>query len=248
MAEIIVGRNNVYAALEAGKSLSKIYIAEGSRINYQSLFKLAGETGCPWQFVPRKKLDELAQGLNHQGIVAESVPWKYCDLGDLLAGLDPAKNPLLLMLAGVEDPHNFGALLRAGECAGIDGIIIPKRRSVQLTAAVARVSMGAIETVPVCRVGNLAQTVDLLKKNGFWLAAADMDGENYWQVDWDFPAVLILGGEGGGIPRLLREKSDYIVSIPTYGRISSLNVAVAGAVLLYEIRRQGIMRHGIPGN
>ena len=186
----------------------------------------------------REKLEELARDLNHQGVIAEIAAWRYWELDELVQGLDISANPVLLMLAGVEDPHNLGALLRSGECAGVAGVILPKRRSAQLTGTVARVSMGAIESVPVCRVGNLAQTLEILKDKGFWVAAADMDGENYWGVDWNFPVVLILGSEGKGVPRLLREKSDYTVSIPTLGRVNSLNVSVAGAVILYEILRQ----------
>lgn len=238
MPEYIAGRNNVMAALEGEGSLTKIFVAKGIRGNLQPLLNLAREKGCPLQFVPREKLEEMARGLNHQGVLAEIAAWRYYDLEELLSGLDISTNPILLMLAGVEDPHNLGALLRSGECAGVDGVILPKRRSAQLTGTVARVSMGAIESVPVCRVGNLSQTLDTLKGKGFWIAAADMDGENYWGVNWDFPLVLILGSEGKGVPRLLREKSDYTVSIPTLGTVNSLNVSVAGAVILYEILRQ----------
>jgi len=248
MPELIAGRNNVMAALEAERSLTKIYVSKSIRGNMQPLLSLAREQGCPLQFVPREKLDEMAKGLNHQGVLAETAAWQYFELDQLLAGLDVKDNPILLLLAGVEDPHNLGALLRSGECAGVDGIILPMRRSAQLTATVARVSMGAIETVPVCRVGNLAQTLDLLKKKGFWVAAADMGGQNYWQVKWDFPVVLVLGSEGSGVPRLLREKSDYVVSIPTRGRVNSLNVSVAGAVLIYEILRQRVGHDGISDN
>ncbi|MDD4769612.1 MAG: 23S rRNA (guanosine(2251)-2'-O)-methyltransferase RlmB [Eubacteriales bacterium] len=248
MSELIAGRNNVMAALEGERSLTKILVSRSIRGNMQPLLNLAKERGCPLQFVPREKLDELAKGLNHQGILAETAAWKYYDLDELLANLDVNDNPILLLLAGVEDPHNLGALLRSGECAGVDGVILPKRRSAQLTETVARVSMGAIESVPVCRVGNLAQTVDTLKTKGFWVAAADMGGQNYWQVKWDFPVVLILGSEGSGVPRLLKEESDYIVSIPTRGRVNSLNVSVAGAVLVYEILRQRIASDGLSDN
>ena len=248
MSELIAGRNNVMAALEGERSLTKILVSKSIRGNMQPLLNLAKEKGCPLQFVPKEKLDEMAKGLNHQGVLAETAAWQYYELDQLLAGLDVKDNPILLLLAGVEDPHNLGALLRSGECAGISGIIIPKRRSAQLTATVARVSMGAIETVPVCRVGNLAQTLDILKEKGFWVAAADMDGQNFWQVKWDFPAVLILGSEGSGVPRLLKEKSDYIVSVPTLGRVNSLNVSVAGAVLIYEILRQRMASDGISDN
>jgi 23S rRNA (guanosine2251-2'-O)-methyltransferase len=248
MSEIIAGRNNVMAALEGERSLTKILVSRSIRGNIQPLLNLAKERGCPLQFVPREKLDEMAKGLNHQGILAEAAAWKYYSLDELLADLDISANPILLLLAGVEDPHNLGALLRSGECAGVDGVILPKRRSAQLTETVARVSMGAIESVPVCRVGNLAQTLDALKARGFWVAAADMEGDNFWQVKWNFPVVLILGSEGSGVPRLLKEKSDYIVSIPTRGRVNSLNVSVAGAVLVYEMLRQRIAPDGISDN
>lgn len=249
MAELVAGRNNVMAALEAERPIIRLFVANGVRGgNIQALVNLARARGCPVQFVPRQRLAEMAKGLNHQGILAETAAWQYADFDQLLASVDIAANPILLMLAGVEDPHNLGALLRTAECAGVSGVVLPERRSAQLTAAVARVSMGAIETVPVARVGNVIQAIAALKAKGYWVAAADMDGESYWQLDWKFPVVLILGGEGRGVPRLVKEKSDYLVSIPTRGRISSLNVSVAGAVLLYEILRQRIAANGIPNS
>lgn len=248
MSELIAGRNNVIAALEGDRSLTKIFVSKSIRGNLQAMLNLAKEKGCPVQFVPKEKLDEVAGGLNHQGIIAEAAAWRYYELNELLEALDMKAKPILLILAGVEDPHNLGALLRSGECAGAAGVILPGRRSAQLTDTVARVSMGAIESIRVCRVGNLAQTIDVLKDAGFWIAAADMAGESYWQVNWDFPVALILGGEGNGVPRLLKEKSDYIVRIPTLGRVNSLNVSVAGAVLLYEMLRQRNSGHGLSDN
>jgi len=247
VSELIVGRNNVQAALQGERSLTKILISKSVRGNLQSLLNLAKERGCPVQFVPREKLDDISGGLNHQGIIAETAAWRYYELDELLAQIDIRANPILLILDGVEDPHNLGALLRSGECAGISGVILPRRRSAQLTETVARVSMGAIESIRVARVGNLAQTLDALKEVGFWIAAADMSGQSFWQVKWDFPVALILGGEGSGVSRLLKEKSDYVVSIPTLGKVNSLNVSVAGAVLLYEMLRQR-KPNGIPGS
>ena len=246
VSELIAGKNNVMAALEGERSLTKILVSNTMRGNLQPLINLAREKGCPVQFVPREKIDEASNGLNHQGIIAESAAWKYHELDELLAGIDIKTNPILLILAGVEDPHNLGALLRTGECAGVAGVVIPKRRSVQLTDTVARVSMGAIESVKVARVGNLVQSLEALREAGYWIAAADMAGQSYWKVKWDFPVALILGGEGSGVPRLLKEKSDYTVSIPTHGRVNSLNVSVAGAVLLYEMLRQ--RSHGLSDN
>jgi 23S rRNA (guanosine2251-2'-O)-methyltransferase len=248
MSELIAGRNNVMAALEGDRSLNRILVSNSIRGNLQPLISLAKEKGCSVQFVPREKLDEVAGSINHQGIIAETAAWAYFELDELLAGIDIKTNPILLVLAGVEDPHNLGALLRTGECAGVAGVIIPKRRSVQLTDTVARVSMGAIESVKVARVGNLAQTLESLRQAGYWIAAADMSGQNYWTVKWDFPVALILGGEGGGVPRLLKEKSDYTVGIPTHGKVNSLNVSVAGAVLLYEMLRQRNSTHGLSDN
>lgn len=246
MSEVIAGRNNVMAALDGEGSLTKIYAAKNIRGNLQPLLALAREKGCPVQFVPREKLDEMAKGLNHQGIIAQAAAWRYHDLDEVLAGLNIKANPILLILAGVEDPHNLGALLRTAECVGAAAVLLPKRRSAQLTDTVARTSMGAIESVKVIRVGNLARTLEALKDAGFWIAAADMGGEEYWQVDWDFPVALILGGEGSGVPRLLLDKSDYVVKIPTMGKVESLNVSVAGAVLLYEMLRQRSSGFGLP--
>jgi 23S rRNA (guanosine2251-2'-O)-methyltransferase len=248
MTDLVAGRNNVIAALKGERPLTKILVAKSVRGNLQPLLNLAKEKGCPVQFVPREKLDSIAAGINHQGIIAEAAAWRYHELDELLAETDLKTNPILLILDGVEDPHNLGALLRTGECAGVAGVILPRRRSAQLTETVSRVSMGAIETIKVARVGNLAQTLDRLQDAGFWIAAADMSGQNFWQVKWDFPVALILGGEGSGVSRLLKEKSDYIVSIPTFGEINSLNVSVAGAVLLYEILRSRSQGHGISCN
>lgn len=248
MSELIAGRNNVIAALKGERPLNRVLVAKNTRGNLQSLLDLAKEQGCPVQFVPRQKLDNVAPDLNHQGFIAEIAAWQYHELEDILASTHKQHNPIILILDGVEDPHNLGALLRTAECAGVVGVIIPKRRSAQLTDTVARVSMGGIESVKVARVGNLAQAIKAVKDAGFWVAAADMAGENYWQVKWDFPVALILGGEGSGVSRLLKEKSDYIVSIPTLGQVDSLNVSVAGAVLLYEILRQRNPGHGLPDN
>lgn len=246
---VIAGRNNVMAALEGERSVVKILVAKTLKGNLEKLLNAAKAKGCPVQFVPREKVDEAAPGLNHQGIVAITAAWSYLELDELIAQQNMKENPVLLLLAGVEDPHNLGSLLRTSACAGVTGIIIPKRRSAQLTETVARVSMGAIETVPVARVGNLAQALERLKAAGFWAAAADMDGKSvYHKLAWNFPTVLILGGEGEGVPRLLKETSDYTISIPIHGRVGSLNVAVAGAVVLFEIKRQRDLAHELADN
>ncbi|MTI94250.1 MAG: 23S rRNA (guanosine(2251)-2'-O)-methyltransferase RlmB [Firmicutes bacterium] len=238
MSELIGGRNNVLAALKGRRTILKVLVAKNVRGNLQTLLNAARERGCPVQFVPREKLDEAAGEVNHQGVLAFTSAWEYVDLDHVLGEMDMSKNPVLLMLANVEDPHNFGSLLRSSDCAGVSCVIIPKRRSAQLNETVAKVSMGAVESVPVARVTNLAQALEYLKEKGFWIAAADMDGERYTDIKWDFPVVLVLGGEGTGVPRLLRQKSDYVASIPVLGTVESLNVSVAGAIMLYEIVRQ----------
>lgn len=239
MSEVIGGRNNVIAALEGGRSLNKILVSNHMRGKLETMLALARSRNCPVQYVPRQRLDQLAGNINHQGVVALAAAWQYLELDQLLAGLDLAQNPVLVMLAGVEDPHNLGALLRTCACAGVAGVIIPKRRSAQLNETVARVSMGGIEETPVCRVPNLARCLETLQKAGFWaVAAAPGQGEIYHRLSWDFPLVLILGGEGQGVPRLLLERSDYRVRIPTAGKIAALNVSVAGGILLFEILRQ----------
>ncbi len=236
---IITGKNNVMAALESGRSLNKILVGDYVRGNMGKLISLARSCKCPVQFVPRQRLDQMAGDLRHQGILAVAPPFRYWDIDEVLKPLDVNSNPILLMLAGVEDPHNLGSLLRSSACAGVSAVIIPNRRSVQLTDTAARVSMGGIEEVPVCRVTNLVSTLERLQQAGFWAAAAEPGaGQTYDSVDWNFPLVMVLGGEGQGVPRLLLEKCDYRVCIPVQGNISSLNVSVAGAVLLFEVLRQ----------
>lgn len=250
MSEVVGGRNNVMAALKGRRSLNKILVGNYVRGQLSGILSLAKSRDCPVQFVPRKRLDQVAGHVNHQGVVALAAPWRYWQLDQLLEKLTPEGNPLVVMLAGVEDPHNLGALLRTCACAGVAAIVIPKRRSAQLSDTVARVSMGGIEETPVCRVANLAASLAALQKAGFWAAAADnCQGEIYYQIKWDFPCVLILGSEGRGVPRLLLERSDYRVKIPMLGKISSLNVSVAGGVLLFEILRQRAEQgHGLPGS
>ncbi len=236
---MIGGRNNVMAALESGRSLNKILVGDYVRGNLEQLISLARSHNCPVQFVPRQRLDQVAGEVKHQGVVAFAPPVRYWDIDEVLASTDISANPILLMLAGVEDPHNLGSLLRTSACAGVSAVIIPSRRSAQLTDAAVRVSMGGSEEVPVCRVTNLVNTIEKLQQAGFWAAAADPKGkEVYDGVHWNFPLVMVLGGEGQGVPRLLLEKCDYRVIIPIQGRVSSLNVSVAGAVLLFEVLRQ----------
>ncbi|MBZ4655244.1 MAG: methyltransferase, TrmH family, group 3 [Peptococcaceae bacterium] len=239
--ELLFGRNPVLEALRAGRSVNKILVAEGSNVgSIKEIMALAREKKVLLQFVDKKQLDNMSQGENHQGIIAYAAPKDYVDWDEILQEARRKEEiPLLLMLDGIEDPHNFGAILRAADAAGVHGVIIPKHRAVPLTAGVAKASAGAIEYVPVARVTNLAQTMEKLKEEGCWIVGADA-GANVLHFDADLsgPLVVVMGSEGKGLGKLVKEKCDFLVSIPMLGRINSLNVSVATSIILYEILRQ----------
>ncbi len=240
MDEILAGRNPVREALRAGRPLNKIFIAphlEGQVIS--EILALARSQGVPVQRVERAALDKMA-GPRHQGVVAHTAARSYAAVEDLLAlARKKEEPPFLIMLDQVEDPHNLGAILRSAEAAGAHGVIIPRRRSVGLTAAVARTAVGALEFVPVARVANLARTIDQLQAEGIWVIGATGEGEKEaFASDLTIPLVLILGGEGRGLTDLVRSRCDFTVRLPMRGRINSLNVATAATVLMYEVVRQ----------
>jgi 23S rRNA (guanosine2251-2'-O)-methyltransferase len=240
MAELIAGRNSVSEALKSGRSINKVYVARGNTEgSIREIIGVVKDRKIPLQEVERSFLDKLT-GERHQGIVAEAAPYEYVEIEDILAkARDLGEEPLVLILAELEDPHNFGAILRTAEAAGVHGVIIPKRRGVQLNATVAKVSSGAAEYVPVARVANLGQAVEKLKDSGLWITGADMHGENtLWKADLAGPLALVIGGEGRGIPKLLKEKCDFLTSIPMKGKISSLNASAAASVFLFEVLRQ----------
>ena len=204
----------------------------------QELVDLAKERGVLVQFVPKQKIDKLAD--NHQGIVASVAAYDYAELDDLFAAAQ-AKNedPFFLILDELEDPHNLGSIMRTADAIGVHGIIIPKRRAVGLTAVVAKASTGAIEHVPVVRVTNLAQTVDELKERGIWIAGTDAkESADYRQMDATLPLAVIIGSEGRGMSRLLRDKCDFLYHLPMIGHVTSLNASVAAALLMYEVYRK----------
>lgn len=237
---VIGGRNAAKEALAAGREIDKIFIAKGEKEgSILPLIAKARERRIPVIEADRRKLDSLCGHPHHQGIVVCCAARAYCEVEDILAYAEECgEAPFLLIADGIEDPHNLGALIRTAECCGVHGLILPKRHSVGLTAVAAKASAGAIEHLRIARVSNLACTVDELKKKGIWFYAADMDGEKYTALDYRGPAALVLGSEGFGISRLLREKCDFVVSIPLYGKVNSLNVSAAGAVLLCEMARQ----------
>ena len=210
--------------------------AQGSAI---AIAKLARESGINVQYVDKSALDRIAPGRPHQGVAAYVAAHDYVDVESIIdAAHARGEDPVVVILDNLEDPHNLGAIMRSVDGAGFDGVIIPNRRSVSLTETVAKASAGAIEYVPVAKVSNLAQTVDYLKSEGLWIAAVDMDGKSYDEVDLKGPLAIIIGAEGKGVSKLLRDKSDFIVSIPMRGRVNSLNASNAAAIILYEALRQ----------
>lgn len=239
--EIIAGRNSVLEALKAGRSINKILVAKGERQgSVREIVSQARETGLIIQEVDSAKLDQLASGVRHQGVVALAAPVAYVEIDDILATAY-AKNepPFLVLLDEIADPHNVGAILRTADAAGVHGVLIPKRRSCPLTQTVAKTSAGAIEHIPVARIGNVSQTLKTLKKLGLWVVGTDMDGtENYYAADLTGPVVIVVGSEGEGMGRLTKEACDFIVKIPMRGKITSLNASVACSLLLYEVLKQ----------
>ena len=243
--DVLIGRNAVTEALRAGRGINKILLADGDREGQVSeITALAKERGIILQFVERSKIESIAGGLRHQGVLAYVAPVAYAELDDILAKAEAAgEPPFLLLLDELEDPHNLGALLRTADATGVHGVLIPKRRSVPLTATVAKTSAGAVEYVPVARIGNISQTLKALKEKGFWVAGADMDGsQNYYEADLTGPLVLVVGSEGKGMGRLTKEQCDFIVKMPMVGKINSLNASVAGSILMYESMRQRLAK------
>jgi 23S rRNA (guanosine2251-2'-O)-methyltransferase len=233
------GRNPVLEALRAGHPCNKIIIARGSRGTVGDIVSKAQKKRIPVQFVPRDVLDRLTGGANHQGVLAHLSPREYLPLEDILEKAKTrGEDPLLIVLAGWEDPQNMGAVIRSAEAAGVHGVIIPRHRAVPVTATVAKASAGALEYLPVSRVGNLAQTIEGLKKEGIWVVGADAQAElSVYDADLTGPLALVIGGEGKGLGRLVNV-CDYLVRIPMQGNIGSLNAAAAGSVLVFEVLRQ----------
>lgn len=237
---VVIGRNAVRELLADGRDVDKIYITSGDREgSINLLLGIAGERGIPIFECDRAKLDSIARGGRHQGIIAIAAEHNYATVDEILAYAESrGEPPFVVICDGIEDPHNLGAIIRSAECAGAHGVIIPKRRAVGLTSTVAKSSAGALLHQRIAKVTNLATTVDELKERGLWIYGADMDGEAYYKTDMKGAVALVLGSEGFGISRLVKEKCDFIVSIPLYGRVNSLNVSCAAAVILTEIARQ----------
>jgi 23S rRNA (guanosine2251-2'-O)-methyltransferase len=237
---VVIGRNAVKELLLGGRDVDKLYITSGEREgSINQLLGIAAERGIPITECDRSKLDVIAKGGRHQGIIAMAAERNYSSIDDIIAYAEErGEAPFVVVCDGVEDPHNLGAIIRSAECVGAHGIVIPKRRAVGLTATVAKSSAGALEHMRVAKVTNLPSVIDTLKERGLWVYAADMDGSTYYKTDMKGPMALVLGSEGFGISRLVKEKCDFTVSIPLYGQVNSMNVSCAAAILLAEVARQ----------
>lgn len=240
----IEGRNAVLEAYRAGRTIDKIYILDGCQDGpVRTIFREAKKQGSVVRFVSRERLDEMSETGKHQGVIAVTAAYRYAEVADILENARAkGEDPFLFVLDGIEDPHNLGAIIRTANLAGAHGVIIPKNRAVGLTAAVAKASAGALNYTPVAKVTNLAREIEELKKQGIWFACADMSGTPMYELDLTGPIGLVIGGEGSGASRLVREKCDMTAAIPMRGDIDSLNASVAAGVLAWEVVRQKIQK------
>jgi len=239
--EYVAGKHPVLEALRAGRSINKIFVsAQAQRSLVQPIMEEAKARGIVVQQVDKSKLDRLVPDMPHQGVVAQAASVAYAEVDELLArAAERGEAPLIVLLDEIEDPHNLGSILRTADCTGVHGVIVPKRRSAGLTAVVAKTSAGAVEYVPVARVANLVQTMEKLKEAGLWIAGADVGAsEGFYDTNLTGPLAIVIGNEGQGLSRLVKERCDFILSLPMVGRINSLNASVATGVILYEVVRQ----------
>ena len=235
--DIIAGRNPVMEAIRSGRSIESILVAKGERSgSVVAIIAKAKQKNIPVKDVDSKKLDFLAKGVNHQGIVAQCAVKEYSTLEEIFAlAEERGESPFIIVLDKIEDPHNLGAIIRTAECAGAHGVIIPERRSAGLSYTVEKTSAGALEYMPVVRVKNISAVLQKLKDKGIWVYGADMDGEHYKKVNFDGAVALVIGNEGKGISPLVAKDCDVVVSLPMKGKINSLNASVAAGILMYEI-------------
>jgi len=236
----IEGRNAVMEAFRAGKTIDKLFVLDGCQDGpVRSITREARKHDTIINYVAKERLDQLSETGKHQGVIAFAAAYEYAQVEDMLAlAKEKGEPPFLFLLDNIEDPHNLGAIIRTANLAGAHGVIIPKRRAAGLTATVAKTSAGALNYTPVAKVTNLGQTIEELKRKGMWFVCADMDGEVMYRLDLKGPIGMVIGNEGEGVSRLVKEKCDFVASIPMKGDIDSLNASVAAGVLAYEIVRQ----------
>ena len=243
-SHMIEGRNSVLEAYRAGKTIDKLYVQNGLKDGViSSILRDAKKKDTIVNFVSKEKLDQMSKTGKHQGVMAICSAYQYSDIEDIFKNAEEkGEQPFIFILDEIEDPHNLGAIIRTANLCGAHGVIIPKRRAAGLTATVVKSSAGAINYTPVAKVTNLAQTIEDLKQRGMWFACADMGGEIMYDVNLTGPIGIVIGNEGSGVGRLVKEKCDYVVSIPMKGDIDSLNASVAAGVLAYEVLRQRLGR------
>jgi len=239
----IEGRNAVIEAYRAGRPIDKLYILDGCQDGpVMTIKREAKKNGTPIKFVEQKLLNQMSETGKHQGVIAYAAAYEYAEVEDILkAAAEKGEQPFLILLDKIMDPHNLGAIIRTADLAGAHGVIVPKDRAAGLTATVAKTSAGALNYIPVARVTNLSRTMENLKKEGIWFVCADMEGTSMYQLDLKGPIGLVIGNEGEGVSKLVRESCDMMAAIPMRGHIDSLNASVAAGVLAYEIVRQRLM-------
>lgn len=241
---VIEGRNAVLEAFRSGRTIDKLFVLDGCQDGpVRTIIREAKKHGAIISFVSRERLNQLSGTGKHQGVIAYAAAYEYSEVEDMLKlAEERGEDPFLILLDNIEDPHNLGAIIRTANLAGAHGVIIPKRRAVGLTATVAKTSAGALNYTPVAKVTNLVKTMEELKERGLWFVCADMDGELMYRQNLTGPIGLVIGNEGEGVSRLVRESCDFVTSIPMHGDIDSLNASVAAGVLAYEIVRQRMSR------
>lgn len=237
----VVGRNPVLELLKSDKEIEKILVINGEvKGSIKKIIAMAKDRDIIVQYVDKRKLDQISQGSSHQGVACLVSPYVYCTLDDIMEkAKESGEPPFILILDGIEDPHNLGSIIRTAECSGVHGVIIPKRRAAHVTETVYKSSAGAVEHMLIAKVNNISDTIDRLKEEGLWIYGADMDGkEKYFHTDLTGAVAIVIGSEGKGISRLVKEKCDFLLNIPMKGKISSLNASNAASILMYEVVRQ----------
>ena len=235
----IEGRNQVTEAIKSGKTINKIYVDKNFATRKDEIISLAKQNRVRIEFLPKKAMDEISVTNHHQGYIAETIDFEYCNVEDSLKGAnDRAEAPFVVLLDGIEDPHNLGAIIRTCECAGVHGIIIPKQRACQVNETVVRTSAGAIANMRIARVTNLKEAIDTLKEAGLWIYVSETGGENIYKQNLTGPIGIVVGSEGNGVKPSLRTYCDGIITLPLKGNVNSLNASVASALCVYEVLRQ----------
>ena len=235
----IEGRNQVTEAIKSGKTINKIYVDKNFATRKDEIISLAKQNRVRIEFLPKKAMDEISVTNHHQGYIAETIDFEYCNVEDILkVANDRAEAPFVVLLDGIEDPHNLGAIIRTCECAGVHGIIIPKQRACQVNETVVRTSAGAIANMRIARVTNLKEAIDTLKEAGLWIYVSETGGENIYKQNLTGPIGIVVGSEGNGVKPSLRTYCDEIITLPLKGNVNSLNASVASALCVYEVLRQ----------